>query len=186
MPQEICLPLTFPLLVCIHFLLSVSTSVIACLHLYSYPTLFQLYTFLCIILSLFLFFPDFIVLFPSPSLSLFFFGHPEGELSVVSQCTECSLLPLCSNQLNMTVPMLHPNPSSNEPAIICLTQRDTFRLLSSLTVIQATALLPQMVQSCREQSIDINLKYLFLSHILSYYTECQYACEPAEQLCCRT
>lgn len=86
----------------------------------------------------------------------------------------------------MTVPLLHPNPSSNEPAIICLTQRDNFRLLSFVTAIQATALAPQKVRSCREQSIDINLKYLSLSHALSYYTECEYACEPAELLACRT
>lgn len=71
----------------------------------------------------------------------------------------------------MTVPLLHPNPSSNEPAIICLTQRDTFRLPSSVTVIQATALLPHMLHSCREQSIDINLKYLSCSHhVFIYYT----------------
>ena len=53
-----------------------------------------------------------------------------------------------------------------------------------MTAIQATALPPQKVYSCRERSIDINLKYLSLSHALSYYTECEYACETTELLSC--
>ena len=63
-----------------------------------------------------------------------------------------------TTQPDMTAPLLHPDLSSNEPAIIRPTQRDTLRLSSFVAVIQATALLHRKAHSCREQSISINLE----------------------------